>query len=523
MQTESMWLRPLVGFVASLVLAGATPAFAGAVAAQQSPRNADRCVPHLEGPVPVPDSAERYRPPGAPPPPEGWVEEEYFVSCDALGDRYRTTLTVRRPTERAELLPPGPPDLRSTEPGDRPAAEPEAPRRGEPEEGVVIVEPTHPGNIWPVLSTAREYLARAGHVQVAVSTTPSVVEGLVKPTDPDRYADLEVPDIEGIADEILAQVGLRLRLEGLPPIDAGTSDDADDPGAPDDADDAGASSGAGGAGASAGAPADTPQSVGHLILAGYSGTAAMVRSYIAARHEEARLPDGSPIYQGYFPGQTAVGTRPGPIPDLDVPVLEVQGEREIIATIDRNPEGLAYRRPDSEHYRLWEVPGMAHLDTRGTERGWETRACRIDELSRFPLAHVWDAALHRLVVWVRTGEPPPRAERIRLEPDGRTVARDRHGNALGGVPTPYLEVPVATYHTVSEPRPDAPSSARCDMVGPQHRFDRQTLRELYGDRESFLERFDRRLDELVAEGWYLAYRADELRREARDLPEFGRP
>jgi hypothetical protein len=340
-----------------------------------------------------------------------------------------------------------------------------------------VVESTHPSNIWPVLAFTHSYQTRAGHVAVAVNANRSVVEARVKPSNPARYGDLDVPDVEGIEEAILAQLGAALRLGRLPAVQ-----------------------------------------VDAVFLGGYSFTGGVTRRYIEAYHESARLERGEPIYQGYFPNQTAVGTLPSPIPDLDVPVLELQGEREIIATFARNPEGLGYRRADGARYRLYEVPGMAHIETRGDES--PDPACGIVKPSQFPMQHVWSMALRDLVEWVRDGEPAPSATRIELEADGRTIVRDARGNAVGGVRTPYLDVPLATYETVSERQAGASGAARCDMVGAQFDLAPDELRALYESKEGYVGRLERRLDELVADRWYLDFHARELLREAEALAPF---
>jgi hypothetical protein len=50
--------------------------------------------------------------------------------------------------------------------------------------------------------------------------------------------------------------------------------------------------------------------------------------------------------------------------------------------------------------------------------------------------------------------------------------------------------------------------------GLEEPFDRVKLRSLYKDHFDYVERFNRRLDELIAEGWCLPEDADEMRAEA---------
>ena len=68
-----------------------------------------------------------------------------------------------------------------------------------------------------------------------------------------------------------------------------------------------------------------------------------------------------------------------------------------------------------------------------------------------------------------------------------------------------LDVPHSTYHANPLRADGTPS---CLTVGCEEPFDAEQLRALYGDKAGYLERFNHRLDELVAEGWLLAEDAD---------------
>src|SRR3546814_5822557 len=56
--------------------------------------------------------------------------------------------------------------------------------------------------------------------------------------------------------------------------------------------------------------------------------------------------------------------------------------------------------------------------------------------------YVMQAALRALDRWVRTGEAPPIAERLQVSDSGALVL-DAHGNARGGVRSPWVDVPTA--------------------------------------------------------------------------------
>ena len=62
-----------------------------------------------------------------------------------------------------------------------------------------------------------------------------------------------------------------------------------------------------------------------------------------------------------------------------------------------------------------------------------------------PQQYLVRAALRALVDWTTEGMPPPRAPAIAFESqEPPVIARDQAGNALGGVRTPLVDVPVAT-------------------------------------------------------------------------------
>jgi hypothetical protein len=108
---------------------------------------------------------------------------------------------------------------------------------------------------------------------------------------------------------------------------------------------------------------------------------------------------------------------------------------------------------------------------------------------------------------------PPRADRLELDAHG-FAATDDHGNNQGGVRCAQLDVPHSTY--LPNP-PKADGTPSYITVGSDEPFDAQTLRRLYGDSASYVERFNRRLDELIDEGWLLAEDADDMRREAKQI------
>jgi hypothetical protein len=152
----------------------------------------------------------------------------------------------------------------------------------------------------------------------------------------------------------------------------------------------------------------------------------------------------------------------------------------------------------------------------------------VEEPSTFPMYAIAGGALHNLRRWAVDGIAPPRADRIELyadkgagphgaAPEALPVVRDEHGNACGGVRTPDVDVPIASYHPHSTLVDDAtvgPPGARSiamgDIMGSMERFPLEKLRRLYGTPDGYQAAHRKAVDDLLADGWILPADADRL-------------
>ena len=102
------------------------------------------------------------------------------------------------------------------------------------------------------------------------------------------------------------------------------------------------------------------------------------------------------------------------------------------------------------------------------------------------------------------------------------VDRDDLGNARGGVRSITLDVPVATYQALNEPRDPGEdlTPGSCLVYGSQLDLPADELVSLYGDRDTYVDEVDERLDELVEDGWVLDQFADDLRQQAATVDGF---
>jgi len=419
--------------------------------------------------------------------PNGWVEEEWFVSGVASSYRrlgawgtdgrwdvaphetepYAVRILVRRPAEASRF------------------------------NGVVVVEWL---NVTARLEGAADYaqmeeeLLREGYAWVGVGAQAVGIhaEGTgLKAWDPARYEPLQHPG-DRFSYDIYSQAARTLR--------------------------------SGDAGGPLGDLAPR-----HLIAAGRSQSAFRLVTYLNAFHPRERLFDG---YFVHSRGATAAGLRsealaadePDPIPagarirtDVDVPVFDLQTEGDMVTLGSHRT-----RQPASDMYRRWEIAGAAHTEI----PTWVVEVP--PELPRGPgCAEAVNAAPHHafvkaglraLVDWVVSGRVPPQSPEIQLHDPAATdpIARDVHGNALGGVRIPQLVAPTATLdgrqNSVAAGGPGEQNF--CFLFGNTRAFDDAKLRELHPTHEAFVNRFVASVDALERDGYLLAPEAEEAKRAA---------
>lgn len=341
--------------------------------------------------------------------------------------------------------------------------------------GHAIVEPKHALGIPFIWNFTRLYLMERGHAAVELSTFPQNLTTLQN-FNPERYAGLQVTSEQ--TSDIFAQVGrlLKSRRSPLPGADI-------------------------------------------LVFTGHSMSAGPSWPYMDTHHANHRLRSGRPIYDAFFPETTRTASSLGPFPDVDVPTILINSQLEVEEVYARN--GIDYRKPDSDRpgkqFRLYEVAGMPHHDSR-VNPVYQHEPCDLP-LNRFPYKPMVIMALDHLIRWVDRGVPPPRAPRISvIGGPGGEVELDEHGNAVGGVRTTYVDVPVGTYSPQN-----SGTDNNCTVLGSQQLFTADQLRALYGDHETYVRRVDRRLNQLVRQGWYRPDLAQELRDEAAAFPGFQEP
>jgi hypothetical protein len=233
---------------------------------------------------------------------------------------------------------------------------------------------------------------------------------------------------------------------------------------------------------------------GHVAIeiADHPGRIETLKEFNSARYSDLHVPDGIAIFDGFY--LTAIGSE---IPTYDIPTIHLATETETVAGTDAGNRPAFWREnsdaPDSP-FRMYEVAGMPHLETRESP-AMDPATCADSPLSSFMYNALTYMGLAHVFNWAAYGVVPPSGDRIAISDSG--IARDRHGNALGGVRSPQMDVP--TFHSAV---PNSGESFLCGLSGSDRPFDRDSLMTLYDSRDGYAQALRRRSYELMRQGWF---------------------
>jgi Alpha/beta hydrolase domain len=342
--------------------------------------------------------------------------------------------------------------------------------------GTVVAEALHSGGRSLIFEWSRVSILTRGHIFVEIVHSPGNI-ALLQAFNAQRYASLNISN--GQTNEIIAQVGRLIKSDARP---------------------------------------FRRYRVQRTTLMGTSASSGTVRSYLSA-HALLRLPDNGPIFDGFLLTSTNGNT---PLPIVDVPMIQMPTQTEVVTWAEA---GIAYRRPDSDdpgnRFRIFEVAGMPHNNARDIPFFF-TDPCTLP-ITDFPAGAFTALGLNYLIEWIADGIAPPHAPYIEVDQDpsndGSFLALDEFGNARGGVRNVWVDVPIATYGVFGVGK--VPTSDRlCLLIGTEVPFADETLSALYRDETQYVRRINRRLRELIREGWFLREYAESVREDARktDIP-----
>ena len=272
--------------------------------------------------------------------------------------------------------------------------------------------------------------------------------------------------------------------------------------------------------------------VQHALAVGVSQSADFMVTYLDAIAKQAHLFDGYLVHSRF---RGTVGLSPAALTsegtdflarptvfirdDVGVPVMEVETETDVL-TFGNYTE----RQPDTDNFRLWEIAGTAHADIYNAQSGLADKGddpaiaavveqdfplfgCTVP-VNSGPQHFVANSAIAALNSWVSDGVAPPYADRLQLNAEDTAFVFDSAGNVLGGIRTPYVDVPVAK---LSGQGQLAGSDLLCTLFGSTALFDSTELMGLYPDHATFVSETDAAVNSAINAGFLLQTDGDLIK------------
>jgi len=411
----------------------------------------------------------------------GYVEQEFFASGTATAFKaasmpsngdwsitptttapYATRILVRRPADPARF------------------------------NGTVIVEwmNVSAGESAPDWDYLNPMLMREGYAYVAVSAQSLGVSGGrallgsiagssgVVGAEPARYGSLHHPG-DQYAPDIFAQIGNALRSHNEPAL--------------------------GGL---------RPK---HVVATGESQSAFYLTTFADAVQPRTNTFDGIFIHSrggsGASLGGIALGATHVPNnlrirTDLKVPVFTFETQTDLI-----DLGYAAAQQPNTSRIRTWEVAGTSHADAYLVGAAASILGCTTP-VNNGPQHPVEQAAFAAFTRWVVEGTPPRTPAPFRLTgTHPPTLALDSHGNVIGGVRTPAVDVPVSTLRGAAPPG----VSVICSLFGSATPFTQAELVNLYQSKAGYLAAYTASLHRAIANGFILGADRASLLAQAQQV------
>lgn len=465
-------------------------------------------LPKVEGPIPVtadshPFSSMAYAREPLDLAEYGYTEEEYFISGEAnvyegkeelaikdQGLSYKTRMMVRKPS----------------------------PNKFSGRVYIDIYNASNGYDIEDVWRRAYQYYMENGHIYIGVTAKPINVVSL-KHFDYDRYQSLDwssrqpapLPDKvnplrsvkgteEGLVWDILSQLGHMIKINQASFL-AGYK-------------------------------------VDQVYLTGQSQSGMYLNTYAYFFH-----PYLEDIYDGFLTVVAAgrmrdlrqnerlfniAGARDQLLADSQIPHILVSAHGDI--NLFRSKiDILRELSSDKRKIRHYELASSPHTDPTSplipdnsevVKTGNEPRLLdgEVDfEVNSIQLAYYVNSALEMLHKWAVAGQEPPASALIERDSENQPL-EDEHGNAMGGIRNPYVDVPVATY-LPNEPTKLSKIGLEVGVNGAMEYFDQEKLLSLYQSKEVYLKRFNEAVDLQVLEGFLLEADAERMLAWSRQVAE----
>ncbi|QZH61242.1 MULTISPECIES: alpha/beta hydrolase domain-containing protein [Mycobacteriaceae] len=196
--------------------------------------------------------------------------------------------------------------------------------------------------------------------------------------------------------------------------------------------------------------------------------------------------------------------------DVDVPVMVLNTMTAAVKAV---------HQPEGPMLRFWEPAGSSHTtgpymvrvaEANQRDLGVDSGICPPEIANTLPVQYISGAALVALHRWAAEGVAAPSFPRLSRtgQPPSAHEDTDEHGNALGGLRNPWVDVPIARYDW----RGDCLGGA-----GRTYPFTAKQLTALYGEPSTYHRQFETAVRDAQTRGVLLADDATDAVSTARKI------
>jgi len=264
--------------------------------------------------------------------------------------------------------------------------------------------------------------------------------------------------------------------------------------------------------------------VQHMYLTGQSQSGAYINTYIKYFDRYLKMDENSHLFDGYL-NIVAIGlgrTLRQEVPAVPltfascgqlhpaVPYIALGSEGDVtlfktffnghmatisIPQLEKDDNCVCYQLAGSPHFDVFCPVIQSDEDILKAGRTPHAIPDETDvvKVNNVPLAYYVNGMLEKLHHWATTGEKPEKVAPFEVDAEDNLL-KDEYGNTKGGLRSPYVDLPVATYQGCD-------TRYGIGATGLMTFISKEAFHEKYGNVEKYISKFETYANKQCTDGW----------------------